>query len=107
MANAIITQPAIAPRLISPGFYMVDSRTQTLVAYKVRNLEHGWQCNCEASAHHLVCWHVTSVLALEASAEAPELVKDMEALTEHLIDVEGREISTARRAGIILEDLFA
>ncbi len=104
MANAILTQNAtLAPRLLADGSYMVDSRTSTLVAYKVRKLEHGWECNCEAAAYHRVCWHVTSVLALEAATRAPELVKDMVAITEHLQAVEGPK-PTARK--LRLEDLF-
>jgi hypothetical protein len=91
MATAILTQPASTPRLISKGLYMVDSKTHTLVAYKVSNQEHGWACNCPAGAFYRVCWHVTAVLALEAATEAPELVKDMTAITEHLFEEEGRK----------------
>ncbi len=103
MANAILTQNAtLAPRLIGTGFYMVDSRTNTLVAYEVRRLEHGWQCNCEAAAHYRTCWHVTSVLAVEAATQAPELVPDMKAITEYLQDEEAPKPARKLR----LEDLF-
>jgi hypothetical protein len=92
MASTIVTQPAtIVPRLLADGGYMVDSRTSIVVAYEVRNEEHGWACNCPAGAFHRPCWHVTSVLVLEAASKVPELVKDMTAITEHLFQEEGRK----------------
>jgi hypothetical protein len=61
--NATKTQTE--PRKVSSTLYMVDSKTHTLVTYEVRLMDHGWECNCEAAAHHRTCWHLVAVLNTE------------------------------------------
>jgi hypothetical protein len=61
---------------------MVDSRTNTLVAYTVAQREHGYECNCEAAAHHRTCWHLTSVLEVVAPKQAPKRKLTLESLYE-------------------------
>jgi hypothetical protein len=104
MATAILTQPASTPRLIGKGLYMVDSKTATLVAYKVRKLGHGWECNCIAAAYHRSCHHVEAVIALEMDKAISALTS---ALTPSAAPVGAPRTSIARRAGITLESLFA
>ncbi len=73
------------PRLLADGSYMVDSATATLVAYHVRNQEHGWACDCPAGAFYRTCWHLTAVLAVEAAQQdVAWLTDDLEAITEHI-----------------------
>lgn len=82
--------PVIVPRLQADGSYMVDSRTATLVAYHVRNQEHGWQCDCPAGAFHNACWHLTAVLAVNAAQQDLAcLTDDLEAITEYLQEGDG------------------
>jgi hypothetical protein len=91
MARTIVPQETTTPRFINDGYYMVDSRSDTLVAYEVRNLEHGWECNCIAAAHHRNCWHVLAVLGIETAKAIATTVGAPRA---------------ASRSGLKLEDLF-
>ena len=91
MTTAIISRKQAqaresSPRLVSTGHYKVDSATGTLLAYNVTDQEGygNWQCDCMTAYYGRTCWHVTAVLAACAATQAPEMVEDLAAITEHL-----------------------
>jgi hypothetical protein len=53
------------PRKQADGSYLVDSSTDTLVAYTVWEDEQGLACNCEGFRYRFKCRHVREVMALE------------------------------------------
>lgn len=82
-----VSTQAPTPRKQADGSYFVDSSTSTLVSYRVRNREHGWECSCIAAAYRRTCRHLMAVLTLEAAYQAPELADDFAAIAEFLEEV--------------------
>ncbi len=51
-----------APRKQEDGTWKVDSSTETLLAYTVRQGEQGLECSCEGFYYRKACKHVRQVL---------------------------------------------
>jgi hypothetical protein len=64
--NSLNTAPLQSkPRRQRNGTWLVDSSTNTLVAYTVKQGEHGLECTCAGFYHRHACKHVDLVLAQE------------------------------------------